>query len=80
MVLVPEKWNQYHKRKEHKLNILTEEDLQNILKISPKQAKALMRTDGFPSIKIGREYRVEEQALLDWIGTTKAVKLDYTSC
>lgn len=39
-----------------------------------------MRTDGFPSIKIGREYRVEESALLDWIGTTKAVKLDYTSC
>ena len=79
MVLVPEIWGQYHKRKEHKLNILTEEDLQNILKISPKQAKALMRTEGFPSIKIGRQYRVEEQALIDWIGTTKKVKLDYSS-
>lgn len=62
------------------MNILTTEDLQNILKISPKRAKALMRTEGFPSIKIGREYRVEEQALLNWIGTTKAVKLDYKSC
>lgn len=78
--MVPETWSQYHQRKEYILNILTTEDLQNTLKISPKQAKALMRTDGFPSIKIGREYRVEESALLDWIGTTKAVKLDYTSC
>lgn len=62
------------------MNILTTEDLQNTLKISPKQAKALMRTDGFPSIKIGREYRVEEQTLLDWIENTKTVKLDYKSC
>ena len=62
------------------MNILTTKDLQDVLKISPKQAKALMRTDGFPSIKIGREYRVEEQSLLDWMKTTKAVKLDYKSC
>lgn len=62
------------------LNIFTTEDLQNVLKISQKQAKALMRTDGFPSIKIGREYRVTEQALTDWIETTKAVKLDYSKC
>ena len=62
------------------MNIFTTEDLQNVLKVSPKREKAHRRTDGFPNIKIGREYRVEEQALLDWIGTTKAVKLDYTSC
>ena len=39
-----------------------------------------MRADGFPSIKIGREYRVEEQALLDWMRETKTVKLDYGKC
>ena len=27
--------------------------LQELLKLNPKQAKALMHTDGFPSIKIG---------------------------
>ena len=63
-----------------KMNILTTKDLQNTLKLSPKQAKALMRTDGFPSIKIGREYRVEESALTEWIRTTKEIKLDYSSC
>ena len=79
--MVPETWSQYHQRKRSKiLNIFTTEDIQNILKISPKQAKALMRTDGFPSIKIGREYRVEESALIEWMGTTKKVKLDYSSC
>lgn len=35
------------------MNILTAEDLQNILKLSDKQAKALMRTKGFPSCKNG---------------------------
>lgn len=60
------------------MNILNTEDLQNTLKISSKKAKVLMRMEEFPSIKIGNEYRVEEQALLDWIKETKAVKLDYS--
>ena len=39
-----------------------------------------MRTEGFPSIRIGQEYRVEEQALIDWMKETKIVKLDYNKC
>lgn len=62
------------------MNILTINDVKSILKLSDKQAKALMRTEGFPSIKIGREYRVEEQALLDWMKETKSIKLDYNKC
>ena len=62
------------------MNILTTNDVKIILKLSDKQAKALMRTEGFPSIKIGREYRVEEQALLDWMKETKSIKLDYNKC
>lgn len=62
------------------MNILTTNDVKSILKLSDKQAKALMRTEGFPSIKIGREYRVEEQALLDWMKETKSIKLDYNKC
>lgn len=62
------------------MNILTTEDLKNLLKISDKQANALMRADGFPSIKIGREYRVEEQSLIDWMKETKSVKLNYNKC
>ena len=62
------------------MNILTTDDVKTLLKISDKKAKALMRTEGFPSIKIGREYRVEEQALLDWMKETKIVKLDESKC
>ena len=62
------------------MNILTTNDVKSILKLSDKQAKALMRTEGFPSIKIGREYRVEEQALLDRMKETKSIKLDYNKC
>lgn len=43
------------------------EDLQDILKLGERQAKALMRTKGFPSCKIGREYRVTESALQQYI-------------
>ena len=34
------------------MNILTTDDVKTLLKISDKQAKALMRADGFPSIKL----------------------------
>lgn len=59
------------------MNILTIEDLKNTLKLSDKQANALMRNEDFPSVKIGKEYRVEEQALLEWMQMKKEVKLRY---
>ena len=34
------------------MNILTTDDVKTLLKISDKKAKALMRTEGFPSIKM----------------------------
>ena len=57
------------------MNILTTKDLQNLLQISHKKAKALMRTDGFPAVKIGRDYRVTEEAFTEWMSSPKAVKL-----
>lgn len=53
--------------------------LQDILHLTDLQAAALMRTDGFPSNRIGRTYVVTEDALQDWLKSTKDVKLDYTS-
>lgn len=61
------------------MKFYTDEDLQEIFQIGWKQAKALMRAEGFPSIRIGRSYRVEEQALLDWMEQTKSVKLNTRS-
>jgi len=50
------------------------------MQIGHKQAEALMRAEGFPSIRIGRSYRVEEDALSEWLSQTKSVKLDYSKC
>ena len=60
------------------MKIYAAEDLQRLFKISKKQAYILMRTEGFPSIKLGINFRVEEGALLDWIKNTKEVKFDYS--
>ena len=62
------------------MKFLTTEDIQEILQLNSRQARALMRTKGFPSIKIGREYRVEEDSFTSWIENTKEVKLDYSNC
>lgn len=62
------------------MTFYTTPELQELLKINPKQAKALMRTEGFPSVKIGREYRVEENMLRQWLLDTKEFPLDYSKC
>lgn len=61
------------------MNIYTEDELAEVLKIGSKKAKALMRVEGFPSIKIGREYRVSDTALIEWMSSKKAVKLNYNN-
>lgn len=60
------------------MRFYTEEELQEVLQVSRRQAKALMRTAGFPSVRIGRSYRVEEEAFLDWMKQTRHVRLDYS--
>ena len=56
----------------------TTEELEELLKISPKQAKALVRMEGFPGIRIGQGYRVEQSALSEWLKDNKTIKLDYS--
>lgn len=62
------------------MNYLATEDLKKCLKLSLKQAKALMRTEGFPSVKVGRKYLVEEKDMHQWLSEMKEIKLDYTRC
>lgn len=62
------------------MNILTEQEVRELLKLNSRQTKALMRTAEFPSFKIGREYRVAEADLEQWIGARPNIKLDYSKC
>lgn len=60
------------------MNVLTREDLMEVLKISEKQALGLMRLEGFPSFRIGRDYRVTEEKLEEWVNTLPdASRLNY---
>ncbi len=62
------------------MKILTTEDLQQTLQISRRRAKILMHTEGFPSCRIGAQYRVTEDALIKWLESTKEIKLNYNKC
>lgn len=59
------------------MNVLTVEELSDLLKITEKQAKALMKSEDFPSVKIGKSYRVEESVLMEWLKEKKSIKLDW---
>lgn len=47
--------------------MLTTKDLQAVLKIGRDKAYALMRSQAFPSIKIGARYYVTKEALEEWL-------------
>lgn len=47
--------------------MLTVKDLQVMFKIGRDKAYALMRSKGFPSIKIGGRYYVTQKALDEWL-------------
>lgn len=60
------------------MKILRETDIQELLHIQDKKVRALMRTEGFPSKKIGNSYFVEEQDFIDWWNKSdREFKLNY---
>lgn len=59
------------------MEFYTETEIRDMLRLGEKQCKALMQTDGFPSIKVGREYRILKSAFTEWLQNTKEIKLNY---
>ena len=49
------------------LKVLQTKDLMKYLKIGKDRAYALMRQNGFPSIKIGKTFIVTQEALETWL-------------
>ena len=47
--------------------MLTVKDLQELLKIGRDKAYSLMHSKSFPSMRLGRKYYVQEQALQEWL-------------
>ena len=49
------------------MNLLTVQETQSLLRTGRDKTYALMHSKGFPSIKIGGRYFVEEEALVEWL-------------
>lgn len=60
------------------MKYLTTEDLEEVLKISKKQANLLVRTEGFPGFRLGAQYRVEENDLYKWLKESDRIRFDYS--
>ena len=55
------------KMPDENLHLLTVKELCTVLHVGRDTAYALMKSQGFPSILIGKRYFVTERALRDWI-------------
>ncbi len=54
------------------MKLLTIDEVAAILRVSKPTAYNLVHVPGFPCVKIGRAWRVEEQLLLKWIHENSA--------
>lgn len=53
--------------------IFTVKEIQHILRIGQVNAYQLIRTPGFPVIKIGRAYRIPRASFYDWLSRQHCV-------
>lgn len=53
------------------MGAISTHELMTYLKISEWKALAIMRSKGFPSFRVGREWRVMEEDLNKWINERK---------
>lgn len=57
------------------INMLDTKDLQEVLKMGRNNAYSLMKSECFPSIKIGKKYYVSEESLKAWIKDNEYSKI-----
>ena len=50
-----------------KSDILTVRELSKLLRIGINNAYKLVRNGTIPSVRVGRQYRITRQAVLDWL-------------
>ena len=49
------------------IEFITVKELENLLKISTPKAYELVHSKGFPTVKVGRNYRINKMKLLEMI-------------
>jgi len=49
--------------------IMTTKDLESFLKVSRSKVYELIKIDGFPAYRVGSEFRILKNELIDWVKT-----------
>jgi len=49
------------------VRILTVKETADLLKVKPQWVYRMMRSDGLPSIRLGRQVRIDEDSLEEWL-------------
>ncbi len=55
------------------MRVLTVEEAASLLKVSKQQIRKMIREDTLPAIKVGREWRISEEYLEEFIAQPYAV-------
>jgi excisionase family DNA binding protein len=55
------------------MKILTVKETADALKVKPQWVYRMIRNDGLPCIRLGRQVRVDEDALKTWVAAHQSV-------
>jgi excisionase family DNA binding protein len=55
------------------MKILTVKETADILKVKPQRVYRMMSNDGLPCIRLGRQIRVDEDSLKQWLAAHRRV-------
>lgn len=53
--------------REERSRYITTKDVQEILHLSSTSVSKLVQMDGFPSLKIGKNYIIDETKMYEWV-------------
>ena len=55
------------------MRILTVKETADVLKVKPQWVYRMMRDDGLPCIRLGRQIRIDEDSLVKWLAERRSV-------
>ena len=55
------------------MKILTVKEAADALKVKPQRVYSMMRNDGLPCIRLGRQVRIDEDSLKKWLTAHRCV-------
>ena len=55
------------------MNVLTVKEAADLLKVKPQWVYRMIRSDGLPCIRLGRQVRIDEDSLANWLAEHRSV-------